>query len=169
MTRERGLTLVETLVVCALLGILGTLTYWVHRTGHQAYRARERRDQAERAVLLTMERLRSEVDRGARISQVQRELHMLFPLRSNGRVEVGAAGQPVYGTDSVVYRVDSQGNLLRQEGAAPPRLVVRLGRGGQASFQLEAPQQNVLRVDLVVDDPVSPCRQTSRIYLRNQP
>lgn len=181
---RRGLTLVEVMTSAAIFLGLSALVVVILRLGYHSEFKGQGHSDAQRAVLVTLEKVRAEL-RGAVVLNArssdalsEAELTYLYIPRDPQEVVIDFTGHPTYQGPASLRL---EGNLLtrfEETGPAAEDLKVQplgdLGEEAEVDFQLHSTR--ILEVTLQASrpDPTDSTRpilyrQSMQIYLENQP
>ncbi|MBI3926123.1 MAG: hypothetical protein HY319_11320 [Armatimonadetes bacterium] len=171
--RSRGVTLLETLIASAVFVIILVAVIQIERVGRDAASKNDAQTETFRMAALADEHVRREL-RASRVlafSGKQGSLRYTPAARTaEGFVEVDGSGI-VFQTEPAEILMDGDGNLVRDFGVEPARILAALGTEGSAEFELV--EEDLLRATYVAvrQDVTGQSRYqlTVDYYLRNQP
>ncbi|MCA9797055.1 MAG: prepilin-type N-terminal cleavage/methylation domain-containing protein [Candidatus Eremiobacteraeota bacterium] len=169
MTRRRGHTLVEVMVVSVIMLTLSLTIGFIYRSMNAANRKSEDLSDIHRTVMVGAARLRLEL-RGAKIEQPEpgeRSNWLSFrhpTLTEDGLLELEYDGKVHWSTPTELRLEDGQ--LMVYEPGQPPRPLASLGPGSEVTF--ERKDERVLLVTLMVLKGNSRSQLPLTFYLSNQ-
>ncbi|MCA9794443.1 MAG: prepilin-type N-terminal cleavage/methylation domain-containing protein [Candidatus Eremiobacteraeota bacterium] len=147
MSRDRGLTLVETLVVCGLFALLLTMVVVIETTQRRAQQQQAAVSGNYRAAMVAVEHLRAELQ-NARLVLAEGDLEAnrlryLRPRLLDGEVVVGQGGLAFEDTPRTIELRGA--SLVRTN---PDRKLAELGPSGGFELAVQGASGRLLRVTI---------------------
>lgn len=170
--RRRGLTVLETMIACAILSVMMAASILIYSSGLNRQRKQDNTTESYRAVMTAIAHIRSEL-RGSQLlapgtgSGAQPTAVYRYPVMKGDLPKLDSQGMIVW-RPPVTFQMD--GSFLSRTGPNTRRFT-DLGAGGSVTF--ERLDRRLLRVKAIADKPSQDVRKRSHyeatvdVYLPN--